>query len=312
MTPLAEPMAVDKDELAGIGEALLRVFPDLGAVMPLRVLGEGFRSLAAETSGGRVFRIAKHAAATEGYLTELRLLPHLRARLPIPVPDPRWYAAPSELFPFGVMGYAKLAGRPLLPEALPGADVDRLASDLASFLLALHRFPVEEAAALGVPGPGDGRAALESLREDVLPALREALTARGYGAVLRWWDAFLLDERMSRYEPVLRHGDLWYEHVLVDDALRSVVGILDFESASVGDPAQDIATQLYLGEGFAARVIDAYRGGGGVVDGDFLYRVRRLWELREFGGVQFAVRFDDPEELEDSVAKLRAGPVLRA
>ena len=38
--------------------------------------------------------------------------------------------------------------------------------------------------------------------------------------------------------------------------------------------------------------------------------MRRLWEVREFGGVQFAVCFDDVEEFEDSVAKLRRGPIL--
>ena len=32
--------------------------------------------------------------------------------------------------------------------------------------------------------------------------------------------------------------------------------------------------------------------------------------VREFGGVQFSVRYDDPEELQDSVQKLRNGPIL--
>src|SRR5579885_3662575 len=35
------------------------------------------------------------------------------------------------------------------------------------------------------------------------------------------------------------HGDLWYENVLMDDACRTVTGIVDFEAANVGDPAQD-------------------------------------------------------------------------
>ena len=39
-------------------------------------------------------------------------------------------------------------------------------------------------------------------------------------------------------------------------------------------------------------------------------RVQWHWELREFGGIRGAVELDDREELEDSIRKLRAGPVL--
>ena len=40
--------------------------------------------------------------------------------------------------------------------------------------------------------------------------------------------------------------------------------------------------------------------------------MRRLWELRHFYGVLFSVRFDDEEEMEDSIRKLRAGPIFDA
>jgi aminoglycoside phosphotransferase (APT) family kinase protein len=297
-------------DLARIGGALAAVFPDLGGVTPVGVLGAGFRSVAVETAEGRVFRIARNPAAAAGHAREARLLPVLRSRVPVAIPDPRWHAGPSEQFPFGVIGYPKLPGTPLSPALLPRADEAAIAAGLGAFLLALHRFPPEEAGALGLPGPGTRECELATLRGEVLPPLREALAAKEYRAVSRWWDAFLADERMGRYPPVVRHGDLWYENILVDAAGRTVIGVVDFEEAAIGDPAQDFATQLHLGERFAARVIDAYRALGGVLDAGLPHRLRKLWELREFGGIQFAVRYDDPVEFADGVRKLRAGPIL--
>jgi hypothetical protein len=49
---------------------------------------------------------------------------------------------------------------------------------------------------------------------------------------------------------------------------------------------------------------------GGELDAGFPHRLGRLWELRDFGGLQFAVRFDDPVELEDAIRKIRNGPIL--
>ena len=89
-----------------------------------------------------------------------------------------------------------------------------------------------------------------------------------------------------------------------------MLGVLDFENTAVGDPAQDFAALLYLGRPFAEGVIAAYQLGGGQLGENFDHRLEQLWAVREFGGVQFSVRYDDPEELQDSVQKLRNGPIL--
>jgi len=298
------------NSLDEIAANLCVVFPHFTAIMPLRLLGSGFRSVVVETGDGIVFRIAKNQEAANGYAREARLLPYLRPRVLIAVPDPRWLAGPSEHFPFGVMGYPKLPGTPLSPERLARADVSRLASDIARFLLALHRIPVEEVTALGLPGSAVCMKELDVTRDAVLPPLRDALTNTEYDTVRRWWEQFLADETMRAYKPALQHGDFWHENMLVDDTSRSLLGVVDFENAAVGDPAQDVATQLHLGDAFAAQVIDAYRTLGGTLDATFDYRTRRLWELRVFDGLAFAVRHADSAEFDDAVRKLREGPIL--
>jgi aminoglycoside 2''-phosphotransferase len=298
----------DRLDLDRIADRLRRLFPDPGEVRPARLLGVGFGSVVVEV-GERVFRLARNPVAAEAQAREVRLLPELARWLATPVPDPRWHAGAREDFPFGVMGYPKLAGRPLSPELVAGSDSLAISADLAAFLAELHTFPTERAVALGAPGPAERRAAIEALADEELPLLRELLTADEHRTVSRWWDDFLTDPELRSYTPRLVHGDLWYENVLVDDAAREVVGVVDFESAAVEDPAQDFATLLYLGERFVERVVDAYVASGGRLGGGFSHRLRRHWELRELGAVRYALRFDR-SELADALRKLRAGPVL--
>ena len=137
----------DLDRLEG---ALERAFPDLADVGPLAVLGEGLGSVADETAGGIVFRIGKNAQATEGYILEERLLPALRPRLPVAVPNLQWRQPRSEQFPFGLVGYAKLPGRPLRPQLRRRGDQGRVAIGIARFVYAL--------ASLGASGPPCGSA----------------------------------------------------------------------------------------------------------------------------------------------------------
>jgi aminoglycoside 2''-phosphotransferase len=296
-------------DLSRIADGLARLFPELGEVRPARPLGVGFGSLVVEVAGRRVFRLARTPVAAEARAREVRLLPALASWLATPVPEPRWHAGPCDDFPFGVVGYPKLAGRPLTRERAAGSGRLAISADLAAFLVELYTFPTEQALALGAPGPAERRAALEALCDEELPLLRDLLTADEHRTVARWWDDFLADSELRSYTPRLVHGDLWYENVLVDEAAREVVGVVDFESAAVGDPAQDFATLLHLGEPFVERVVDAYVAGGGALGGGFAHRLRRYWELREFGSVRHALRFD-PAELEGALSKLRAGPVL--
>jgi aminoglycoside phosphotransferase (APT) family kinase protein len=303
-------MTNNMDALDAIGAGLRATFPGLHVARPLRVLGEGFHSLAIETGDGLVFRVARNDEATVGQAREAALLPVLHSRVPLAIPEPRWHAGPSERFPFGVIGYRKVPGIPLDPSRLTQASLYGVASALAAFLHALHRFPIAEALAAGVYGHDNLNVRLEALCADVLPSLRLALHRDELRRVEIWWDALLADPALSLQTPVLCHGDLWYENVLVDDACRTVSGVVDFEAANVGDPAQDFAALRHLGDRATGAVIEAYRALGDRLDGTFAHRLQRYWELREFEGIRFAVVHADEDEFADSVRKLRGGALL--
>jgi len=300
----------ESPDLPSIGATLGSLFPELDPVLPIHMLGLGFSSFVVETASGVVFRIARNQDAAARHAKEARLLLHLNAVLPLPIPNPRWSAEPSDLFPFGLIGYRKLSGTPLHPAQLPPSSHTPIVQALATFLRALHAVPTQEARGLQLEGPVQFRVQLALLRAEVLPALRHALTSQEYHTLVQWWDAFLHDPAMQHFPPVLQHGDLWYENLLTDATKSVVTGVLDFENSAIGDPAQDFATLNYFGQPFVQQVIERYQAAGGQLGAGIHYRIQKYWELRDFDGVQFAIRFNDPKEFVDSIRKLREGPIL--
>jgi len=281
-------------------------FPGLDRIAPVRMLGEGFSSLAVETAGGVIFRMAKNAPAGARFAKEYTNLPLLRAYLPVPIPDPQWYLAASDDFPFGVIGYRKLPGEPLEPEHITNRRQAReIAEQIAQVILALQRVPVDRLSL--THDQNDLSIRRRGQRDRVLPALRSLLELDEYRAVVEWWEAFLSDERLSDYTPVVQHGDLWYGNMLVEGT--RLAGLVDFEELAIGDPALDFVPQLYLGETFLKLVVEAYRDAGGVTDAEFEQRLRASWALREFGGLQYALDYD-ATEWDGAILKLRRGPIL--
>lgn len=291
--------------LDALAAALMRTFPGLTRVAPLRLLGYGFGSLAVETPGGIVFRVARTVQAGAQYAREMQILP-LAAGLPVAVPRPEWYVPASDDFLYGLIGYHKLPGDSFEPQNLSPREQEALAIQIGELVRALQRIPPEQ-----VPFPID-RPALHAgwvrLRAVVLPVLKTALRAPEYQKVAAWWEAFLSDKAMLAFHPVFQHGDLWYGNLLAEG--NRVVGLIDFQEAGLGDPAQDFVPQLYLGERFMRQVAAAFQKAGGAFDPGFERRLAALWGLREFGGLAYAIEQEDRIELVDALEKIRKGPIL--
>lgn len=303
----------DLPDLEAVAEAITGAVPEAKPVRPLRVLGEGFSSLAVATQSGLAFRLGKSPDVMRRHDLERRLLPWLRSRgLPVAVPDPEWRLPPSDTLPFGGIGYRMLPGEPLTGDVVASSEGSHLASDLARFLLTLHRIALEDATALELPGPERPLRALVSLRDNALTGLRRVLPSSDLDIVEHWWDRFLIDGRMEQYGPVLVHGDVGAENLLIAGAPSRLVGVLDFEDARIGDPAIDFGRLGYVSDAFLEDVVSAYASLGGAVDEGFRHRLARYWELRPFYGVQRAVLGGDGPGLDRAVARLRLHGVLPA
>jgi len=67
---------------------------------------------------------------------------------------------------------------------------------------------------------------------------------------------------------------------------------------------------LYLGDPFADDVTERYLEASKRDDPGLRDRARRLYELREFGGVRRAAAIGDDTEFADAVEKLRRSAIL--
>lgn len=155
------------------------------------------------------------------------------------------------VLPFSV---PRVAGSALLPEGgravvhkhIPGMPLDieslrpgpGLAADLGRTLAAVHELPATVVEACGLPSY-----TADVYRERRLVELDEAAaTGRVPAQLLRRWEAALEDVALWRFRPVVVHGDLAAEQVLV--AGGRVVAITGWSDARVADPADDLSWLL--------------------------------------------------------------------
>lgn len=243
-----------------------------------------------EADDGRIYRRATSAEATDVLTRQFRFLPKFRELLPFPVPSP-------EAMVDEVLIYRKLPGSPMPADAYARFDSRKLARDIAKFMNALHSLPVEDCLAWGVP---------ETDRTEMLLCAFERALPRLPSEDRHSAEAWRCGFNCGKYQSVVVHGDLWYENILIDPDTHRLTGVIDFEATTLGDPAWDLATQLHCGVEFALLVFDAYPRN----DPGMWARAQQLFQLRQFEGLDWAIRHGDAAEFEESVEKLRKAGVL--
>ena len=147
-----------------------------------------------------IVRFPKSAHAARDLAHELRILPRLQGRLPLPIPAPMTSAQDSQGLPL-FMAYPMLPGQPLLRGKYDKlrADtptIDNIARDLADFLRVLHDIPPAE---LGLqttaPSPRDEWAKLYAdFQSQLYPYMRESARRE----VSRDFDLALADKDLWR------------------------------------------------------------------------------------------------------------------
>jgi aminoglycoside phosphotransferase (APT) family kinase protein len=103
--------------------------------------------------------------------------------------------------------------------------------------------------------PEDHRADCKRLLALVAPRLDEPERVRADQLVSEYLD----DGKNWQFTPTVTHHDLGPEHVLVSPA-GELVGVIDWEEVSTGDPAWDFAWSLHADPAIGNRILDAYGG----------------------------------------------------
>jgi aminoglycoside 2''-phosphotransferase len=276
---------------------LAACYPDF-ALRSCRPLQQGWDSVTLLINDGLVFRFARRPDVAVRLGREASLLPRLAEALPVAVPRFE-YVCEDHSGGVRVVGYRVIAGASPLEIGVQPAHALELARQLAEFLSALHSFPMEEAARLGVPGGSadDWRREYTAFYAEVCEQVLPMLDAAEQSGVSALWEGYLADDANFAFAPALIHRDLGAEHILVDPDGR-LSGVVDWGDASIGDPAIDF-TGLYhgLGQQFAEQVLDHYRRPH---EPSFWRRVRFYRDIIPFYEIRFG-------QLDGSLAHLARG-----
>lgn len=228
----------------------------------LNEMGLDFRVAIARTIQGDswVLRMPRRSDVLDRAAVEGRLLRMVAPHLSVAVPD--WRIQTSEL-----TAYPLLPGEPGLelteagePEWQVDVSSPEFADSLGDLLAELHSVDAAAAEATGIESkkPDEIR---ESWRSDIAKVAAEFdvaphLTAR--------WAAWLNEDSYWPDWSVLTHGEIYPGHTLV--AQNRITGVLDWTTASVGDPAKDFMFHQATASAEAfARTVDRYVARGGRV-----------------------------------------------
>ena len=187
--------------------------------------------------------------------TELQVLsgftPRVRAGLPFRVPS---VAGAVRLEGLRTFVYHDLPGRELDLEELTGLG-EHIVTDIGRVIAAIHALPASVVENADLPSY-----TAEQFRQRRLNELDQAATTgRIPPVLLRRWENALEEKELWDFTPVVVHGDLHEDNLLVHRG--RLVAVTGWTDLHVGDPADDFAWLASAGDqDFAESVLAEYTG----------------------------------------------------
>ena len=246
-----------------VGGLLADQHPDLSSLEIVEV-GCGWDNAIFRLGEQWLVRLPRRAMAVQGMRNELRWLPRLAPRIPLPIPVPVRRGVPGRGFPWpwSVCPWFDGETAAETPLELPSA-----ALELGAFLAALH---------VVAPADAPSNRFRGGLLEDRSPALAERTAALGDALDTAAVDACWADALAAGHAcgpAVWLHGDLHPANLVVRD--KGLAAVLDFGDITSGDPAADLAVAWML---FPPELRSAFRAAAGGCD-EATWRRARGWAL---------------------------------
>ena len=186
------------------------------------------------------FRFPKHDKAVKRLETECAILNGIQAYITsVEVPVPL-YTSLSSYVGQAFVGYKIIAGEVGTLEEFEDIRNPSLAFQLATFLRELHSVPAREAISLKLP-VSDGREYWAAMYSRIRQLLFRHMRPDARKKVEELFESFLSDNSNFGHYPVLRHGDIGPDQLILDKESWTINGVIDFGSAGLGDPAVDLA-----------------------------------------------------------------------
>ena len=180
-------------------------------------------------------------------------------------------------------------------------DVKPALTSLAHALANLHSLPTNIVKRNSIPS----QTSLDCLRDAAGLIDRAHQTTRVPSPLLDRWDAAIEDTELWQFTPTITHGAIEFDSVLVDGS--DVVGIINWTSASVGDPAADVKAVVGpMPPEVSALFVQEYSERRGATDRRIGHRARFLAELGIAEWLVHAVDVNDEALVDQAVAMLTA------
>jgi aminoglycoside 2''-phosphotransferase len=247
-------------ELAPYLRSIQQAYPDL-PIASASFNEEGQNNVVLVVNDALIFRFPRYPVALKQLEIELAVLNGIQDAITLRVPNPQFVRLDA---PVGqaFMGYQMIPGELLWRNTLAAIQdeqvLDGLADQLAGFLKELHSVPVRSAIACDLPRSDTAEECADiyqRMQTLCYPHMRP--DARAW--TTEHFERFLNDQRNFDYEPVLKHSDFGMGNILFDAQEQIITGIIDFGSATLGDPAYDFAGLLSsYGEPFLHRLEGVY------------------------------------------------------
>ena len=246
-----------------------------------------------------VLRVPRRPDVSARLAEERRILDFVGPRLSVAVPS--WQVCSEEL-----VAYPRLPGEPGLtldPGGQPVWHFDpsspEFAAALGRLIAELHALDRDAAAGAGVPvvSMRDARA---TWRADLETVQAEFSIAEGLRERLEAW---LERDALWPETTAFTHGELYAAHVLVDTPAR-IVGVLDWTTARVSDPAVDFTYQHMMGPAAFAATVAAYLEAGGAEHPHLAERCAAIAAASPVRYGVFALQTQDPAHRAAAAAQL--------
>lgn len=281
-----------------IDDALIRGLlqdqhPDL-AGFDLRQVAFGWDNVIFRLGEELAVRLPRRSSAAALLENEMRWLPVLSPRLPLPTPAPVRSGGPGRGYPYPWSVCPWFGG--VTAERAP-VDQPSAAVALGELVRALH----VPAPASAPPNPMRG-GPLESRDDRTRECIAHLPASRRARAAEVWADAAAAEPHDG--PAVWLHGDLHPANLVLDDRGR-LAAVIDFGDLTAGDPATDLAGGWMLLDGAHH---DAFRSAAGAEAGDAAWQRARGWAL-SIGAAMFAHSDDNPTM--SRLAEAILGRILR-
>lgn len=275
------------------------VYHDLAIETIVPIEGHGQNNDIVIVNDRAVFRFPRYPAGVGQLKRLIRLLRAIRPRVSLAIPNPIWvsldHPTPGQAF----IGYPLIPGAPLLMASFDRFDEDTkqmLANQLAAFLKSLHAIPPADVLPDDVAS-FDPSAVWRDLFRRIHQKLFVFMRPETRDVVTRHFERFFDDPRNRAIEPALVHGDFGGSNVLFDPASKQAVGVVDFDSAGLGDPALDFAAASMYG---LARLFRTYSEAEAYQERIAFYQ--GTFALQE---ALFGIENGDGEAFEQGIAPYR-------